>query len=261
MAVEDRTVAFLQLEPVDVVGIEGLVPDVVHERRVRDEEASAGVAQPLAQVVVLIAADLEPLVEATHVGEGRSLDRKAEPDQALDLGGAPVVLPPGTGEALHLGELASVVPRIRDQLRAGHGVRARTGRDHAGVFERREQASIQRLGVSVSLLRKTTTSVVAAAAPWLQAAANPRFSALVMTVSQGRRASSAAVASLEPLSTTTTWSRSPRVGRSESRQRRVCSQAFQTGMTMVAGGRIMGEFSARVPGLVSVRANLTQREP
>src|SRR3954471_7305118 len=60
-----------------------------------------------------------------------------------------------------------------------------------------------------------------------------------MTVAHeyGRRP--AAVPSSEPLSTMTTWSRTPNVGRRDSRQARVRSHWFQTGMTIVAGVRDM----------------------
>ena len=96
---EDRTVALLQGEPVDLVGVEGLVPDVVDEGRVGDDEAAAGVAQPLAEVVVLVAADLEPLVEAADLRERGCLDREAEADESLDVRGAAVGLTPGAGRS------------------------------------------------------------------------------------------------------------------------------------------------------------------
>src|SRR4051812_39689447 len=58
-----------------------------------------------------------------------------------------------------------------------------------------------------------------------------------MTLTHGKRASPALVSSSEPLSTTMTSSRSPSVGRKVSRQPRVMSHCFQTGMTIDGAGR------------------------
>ena len=63
---------------------------------------------------------------------------------------------------------------------------------------------------------------------------------MVMTVAHEYCRRPAAVPSSEPLSTMTTSSRTPSVGRSDSRQARVSSHWFQTGMTIVAGGRDIG---------------------
>ena len=96
--------------------------------------------------------------------------------------------------------------------------------------------SSQPEGTTVSLFRNTTTLPRAFAAPWLQPRAKPWFSSLATISSHSKAASASRVPSVEPLSTTTTWSCCPRVGRSDRRHRSVCSQAFHARITMVTAG-------------------------
>ena len=83
--------------------------------------------------------------------------------------------------------------------------------------------------------------------------ANPRFSSLRTTSTQGYVASSSPVASVDPLSTTTTWSPGLSVGRKESRQGPVWSHAFQARMTMVAREPELCVLTSTVNGPLSPR--------
>ena len=70
-------------------------------------------------------------------------------------------------------------------------------------------SSSQPEGTTVSLFKNTRHLRRASAAPWLHPRANPWFSSLATTSNHPYVASDSRVSSVEPLSTTTTWSSAP----------------------------------------------------
>ena len=81
----------LLVAPVHIVGVEGDVGGVVHERAVGDDQAETGRAELHAEVVVLVSADRVSLVESLDRPEGLGAHRQAEPHQPGALAGAATV--------------------------------------------------------------------------------------------------------------------------------------------------------------------------
>ena len=91
---------------------EGPAAEVMHERVAGDHGPIAGLDRPQAVVVVLEAADAEPLVEQPDRVDHLAPDQQAEPDQPADLHAHAVVgLAPIPGEPVQVGQALVAEPR------------------------------------------------------------------------------------------------------------------------------------------------------
>ena len=182
---EATPVGGLHRLPVDVVGIEGCVTMVMDKGPVRHHQTQAELLQAGAEIVVLESSDGVALVESAEVEKRIVPDGQTKADKTAHVGRlTPVLVAPGGADRMNPSESlreyrTAAVAWWPDTL-SERGPTAPTPGWANGPTSSSSHPSV----TTVSLLRNTRASRWASAAPWLQACAKPRFSALTTVCTQ-----------------------------------------------------------------------------